>query len=95
MSKKPTRKEYLAYIKERAERPLDRFDTPIGEKEWIDFEVHPDHGVDIQLKYQADHGSLNIDMELSDAKAVYAAMGRAIAEREEELRFFPPDPKTE
>jgi hypothetical protein len=86
---RPSRKELRAFIKERASRALDRFDTPIGEHEWIDFEVHPDQFADVQLKYQADHASLYVDMELSDAKAVHAAMGRAIAEREEELRFFP------
>lgn len=90
VSRKPTTEETQAFIKERAERDPDRFDTPIGGHEWINFHVHPDELADLQLVYQADHGTLYVDMELSDAKAVHEAFGRAIAEREEELRFFPP-----
>lgn len=94
-SDRPSPGEISAFIKEHAGRAIDRFDTPIGEHEWIDFDVHPDEDTDVQLIYNADHGSLYVSMELSDAKAVHEAFGRAIAEREEELRFFPPDEETE
>lgn len=92
---KPSQEEILAYMEDSAERNVDRFDTPIGEHEWINFDTHPDEDTDVQLIYNADHGSLYIGMELSDAKAVHQAFGRAIAESEAHLRFFPKDEDNE
>ena len=70
------------------ERDIDRFDTAIGEHEWINFDTSPDEPAeptDVQLIYQSDHGTFFVNMELSDAKAVHQAFGRAIAEKEKDL----------
>jgi hypothetical protein len=65
-----------------------RFWTELADGNDINFEVNADHDAEVQIQVQALSVTVFVNMMLAEARAVHDALGRAIAERAEEVEYI-------
>lgn len=90
---KKSREEILAYLsrKEQALKDPDffgRFWTELADGCALDFNINADHDAEVEIVLQAGAVTVFAKMMLDEARSVHEKLGKAIAERQEEVDHF-------